>query len=558
MADTFQKPAEIESVSWLRQRLQRAAERRRATELSTLICVALSLAVLSVAGYELADWLVRFPRSVRLILTVGAFVTGILALRRHVPRWIPPPADADAMARLVEGEQERGGRKAHSRLVAAIEFGERHAIPGDSHLKNRVIREARTECADPCELRLHDPRHMRLARRLGMSAAVAGAVCLLFCPATTRVFLQRMFGLQVYYPTATTLDSVSWRPVAPARQNYPVKLTVKGRIPPSGTLHVRMSGRRSFDLPLLAAEGTNSFATIIPAPEKAFSFSFRMGDFESDSYDVRVAEPMYVKSGSVQVEPPAYTRQRKAKESLGSLTVPEGSLLRFSITPDREAHEVHLLVDNKPVPMRKHDDGSWLLSMEATNAFNYEIAMQDAYGMENADRLKHVLSIVPDAPPVVEVRQPKSDAFISIASLVPFEVQTRDDYGLVKLELAYDVQQRVNDKDVSVRKGVIPLERGAVTGKVASVEQILRAADLNLRAGQRIVFRVSVTDNRAGRPNVGQSAEVGLQVVEPDELKRVLSAEMTQMATLMRKLRDSERKQEQAIFQRLTAEGGKL
>jgi hypothetical protein len=282
-----------------------------------------------------------------------------------------------------------------------------------------------------------------------------------------------------------------------------------------------------------------------------------MGDFESDDYSVRVAEPMYVKRGVVQIAPPAYTGQRPATESLGHLTAPEGSRLKFTIVPDREARAVNLVADNRPVPLQQQEDGSWALSWEATNAFNYEIDMQDAYGMQNSDRLKRIVNIVPDAAPTIEVKQPKPDSFISAASLLPFEAQARDDYGLTRLELSYDIQQRVNDKDVSVRKGVVPLDHAVVTGKVASVEQILRAADWNVKPGQRIVFRVSATDNRPGHPNVGQSTEIGLQVVDPEELKRVLAAEMTQMSVLMRKLRDSEKKQELAISQRLLAEGAK-
>jgi hypothetical protein len=556
MTDTAQKPVDLASVSWLQQRLRQAAERRWAVACATLLCVSLALLVLGLAAYGLADWLVRFPRVVRMALTLGSIAAGIVALRRHVPRWIPRRVSDDLMARLAEQVQERDGRLAHSRLVAAIEFGERPGIPGDPQLKNRVIREARSECADPCDLRLHNPLHARLALRLGCAAAAAAVSCLAFFPGTSRVFLQRMLGAQVGYPTATTLGSVDWRPVAPARQNYPVKVTVSGRVPSSGMLRVRMPGRRSFDLPLLATGETNSFGTVIPAPEKPFTFTFRMGDFESNSYAVRVAEPLFVKSGSVQIEPPEYTRQRKAREPLGSFSVPEGSRLKFVIVPDREAREALLLADNSSLSLKKQEDGAWMLLLVATNSFSYEIAMEDAWGMQNADRLKRNVTVVPDAAPAVEMRQPKSDSFISVASLLPFEVQTRDDYGLTRLELAYDIQTRVNDKDVSLRKGVVALDRAAVTGRVASVEQILRAADLNVASGQRLVFRVSVLDNRPDRPNVGQSAEVSLQVVAPDELKRVLSAEMTQMASLMRKLRDSEKKQEEAISRRLLAEGG--
>ena len=557
MLETLTKSNEIASVSWLQQRLALAAERRRAVEIATLLCVSVALFLLCLAAYELADWLVKFPRSVRLVLTLGGLVAGVLALRRYVPRWIPRLDTPEKMARLVEQVQEREGRRVHSRLVASIEFGLRPEIPGDTQLKNRVIREARSECADPCALRLYSSRHLRLARNLGLAAAATAVVCLLVFPGTTRVFLQRMLGVQVAYPTATILGSVEWLPVAPARQNYPVRVVVRGRIPPSGMLQVHAPGRRMIELPLLMADGTNTFSTVIPSPEKSFTFSFRMGDFESERYVVRIAEPMYIKRGSVQVEPPAYTRQRQVTEALGSVSAPEGSRLTFVVAPDREAREVNLLADNRPLPLKRQGDGSWGVTLVATNSFTYEIAMLDTFGMQNADRLKRNVNIQPDMAPAVEVKQPRSDSFVSVASLVPFGVQLRDDYGLTRMELSFDIQQRVNDKDVSVRKGVVPLEHAAVTGKVASVEQMLRVADLNVVPGQRIVFRVSAYDNRPGNPNVGLSPEVGLQVVDPEELKRVLSAEMTQMATLMRKLRDSEKKQELAISQRLLGEGDK-
>ena len=285
--------AQIESVSWLQQRLQQAAERRRVIEAAALLCVSLALLVLSLVAYGLADWLVGFPRVVRVVLTLGGCAAGIFALRRHVPRWIPSrKPGADAMARLVEQVQERAGHKAHSRLVASIEFGARPGIHGDIRLKNRVIREARAECDDPCAMRLYNPRHLWLARRLGIAAAVAAVICLALFSGTTRVFLKRMFGVQIYYPTATVLAAVDWKPVAPARQNYSLKITVKGVVPSTGMLHVRMADRRTLELPLLPGDGTNVFGATIPAPEKSFSFTFRMGDFASERYDVRVAEPL--------------------------------------------------------------------------------------------------------------------------------------------------------------------------------------------------------------------------------------------------------------------------
>ena len=554
-----QDQGSIESVSWLQQRLRQASERRRMIEVATLVVVAISLMVVATGIYELADWLVRFPQSVRILITLGALGGGCLALNKKSPKWIPPKMDVDEMARHAEMMQEKDGKQAHSRMVAAIEFGERPKIPGDTELKNLVIRGARTECTDPCDLRLHNPKHVKVALRLALASVVVVLVATLAVPKTSRIFLWRLCGFNMQYPTSTKLVGVDWQQVAPARQNYPVRVTVAGKIPTSGLLHVRMSGRRTFDVPLQISDATTSsvFMAVVPSPDKPFSFTFRIGDFESERFSVHVAEPMYVKTGSIRVIPPAYTKQPSATEPLGGVTVVEGSQLRISVTPDRHAHRVEFVMDGKTLPMHDPAGDAWTLTLLATNSFNYAIAMSDEYDMANADQLKHGVVVIPDAAPTLDVKSPRSDTYISAASLVPFEVQAHDDYGLVRMSLEYEIFKHENDKDILLKKGQVKLDHAALSGKSAFVEQMVRAADLDLAAGQRLVFHLAATDNKPGAINVGRSPDIALLVVEPDELKRVLDGEMTQMATLMRKLRDSEKKQADAIFERIST-GEKL
>jgi hypothetical protein len=554
-----QDQGSIESVSWLQQRLRQASERRRAIEVTALGVVAISLVVVATGVYGLADWLVRFPQSVRGLITAGALAGGYLALKKKSPKWIPPKMDVDEMARHAELMQEKGGKQAHSRMVAAIEFGERPKIPGDTELKNLVIREARTECTDPCDLRLYNPKHVKVALRLGLAAVVVLLVATLVVPTTSRVFLWRLCCVNAQYPTSTKLAGVDWKRVAPARQNYPVLVTVSGKIPTSGLLHVRMSGRRTFDVPLQIGDATTGsvFMAVVPAPDKPFTFTFRIGDFESERYSVHVAEPMYVKTGSISVMPPAYTKQPSATEPLGGVTAVEGSQLRIVVTPDRPARKVEFVMDGKTLPLHDQPNGSWTLVLLATNSFNYAIAMSDEYDMANADQLKHGVVVIPDAVPTLDVKSPRSDTYISVASLVPFEVQAHDDYGLVQMSLEYEIFKHENEKDTLLKKGQVKLDHATLSGKSVFVEQMVRAADLNLAAGQRIVFHLAATDNKPGAINVGRAPDIALLVVEPDELKRVLDGEMTQMATLMRKLRDSEKKQADAIFERIST-GEKL
>jgi len=476
----------------------------------------------------------------------------VWTLRRHLPRWFPPITTADETARLAELAQERAGNKIYSRLVAAIEFGERPNIPGDMDLKNQVIREARSDCADPYTVRLHDPRHTWLAWRLGSAALVLLIVVVLTVPETALICLQRMGGALVSYPTLTHLVNVEWQQVSPARQNYPIRVTVSGRIPPPGVLHIHMSGRRNYDLPLAATDTPGVFSAVVPTPDKSFAFFFQLGDFESESYSVSLLEPMYVKKGTIFIQPPAYTQQPASSQMLGNLSVPDGSTVRFEIVPDRSAESVLWTVDGHATAMQRQSGGVWTLALSVTNSLCFEIDMQDSYGMGNSDRLKHNLLMLPDLAPVVEVRQPKSDGFISVASLLPFDLLARDDYGLIKLEINYDVVVRDNDVDTVIRQGSVSLDHGGVlTGRVVTVQQVVRVADLNLNAGQHVVFHVLAADNKPDHPNVGQASDVRLQVVTPDELKRVIEGEMTQTAALTRKLRDSETQQAETIAKRL-------
>ena len=70
----------------------------------------------------------------------------------------------------------------------------------------------------------------------------------------------------------------------------------------------------------------------------------------------------------------------------------------------------------------------------------------DEMGLENSDGASYYLNVVPDQPPKVEIKEPRSGAFKSNLSRISFEVDAKDDFKVESLKLVYKVyrSEKVN------------------------------------------------------------------------------------------------------------------
>jgi hypothetical protein len=547
----------VESVAWLQARLRLSARRYLRVETTAFCVVAVSLAVLGFGVYFLADFLVRFPRLVRILLTVGLTVAGGVWAVRVIRRWIVPHRTLDATARAVELAEERSGKMSHSTVVSALEFGERPDIPGAVSFKNLVIQAAHTKAPDPARVALHAASHVRLARRAGLAALVV-AIGLAAVWPRAGIFARRLCGFSAAYPTATRLMPAHWPRVAPARVDYPVVVTVSGRIPASGMLTVRPAEGRAFTVPM-TIQSNGTFAAAIQAPEASFSFSCELGDAETEPFKVTVHKAPLVRKVTATVTPPAYTGLPRRHESDDTVTVPEGSTVLFKVEPDSPVEVCAIEGGNRRIVCKPDEQGGWQGGGVFTDSWNYVVALTNAAGIGSGAASPRGIAVVRDAEPLVELRSPKpNSAVASIGSLV-FEFVARDDYGLTNAGVSYEVYEHRDNLHGAIEEMLVTtksLPSGpAVSGREAGVRFTKQVAELGLAPGQRLVVRGYAVDNRPTPGGQrGESDPASVTVVTPEELRSMLETELQQVGGLLQKLSDDEQRHSDVLRQRLSPE----
>ena len=548
--------ASIESVSWLDRRLQSALRKHNRIIITTFAVLAAALLSLTLFIYGILDFLVRFPQAVRIVLTLGLGISAVFLFRYGKRRLISLLKSNEDVVRRVEQVQARAGKSQRSLLISALEFGKKPEIGGSPSLKNRTIALAKEKCVNPAKVRIYDVIYMRRVARISGLALVAGLLTVWKAGGHAETFMARLLGVNAAYPTATRIVEVRWKPDAPMRVDYPVALRVEGELPDAGNMRVKLGGR-SFSLPLKPVpEETGLYKAIVTTPLESFSFNFRLGDYRSRKYEVNIRPPPMIVSSSIIVHPPPYTGQPKQTVPLESLEVPEGSMVKFQAVPNVPITECRLLLGKTNIVMQKTGKGyETEIAAEASHPFS--VHFKDAFGVVNKDVPRYYLSVKPDETPAVTIRNPQSDVFRSNLSRVDFAVVAEDDYALKDLRLDYRICRPLpggdsveEEKEKVTGKGSIPL--GSVEGRKEAVKRLSRLVrEFKARPGDRIAVQAVAMDNRKDTGGEGRSAELSLYVVSPEELRNIIAKEKEQVINLLAKLRDDEKRQYEALEERL-------
>ncbi len=546
----------VASVAWLEQRMEAGRLRYNVSMALRLALWAAALLILVLFAYGTLDFLVRFPALVRLAATTVLLAAFALHVVRAKRRFLRRIETVEEVARQVERVKARQGQTQHSLLIAAIEFGQRLKIPGSNSLKNEAIRLARERCVNPARVNLYDPLFTRRLRRAVGPAILALLFAFGWAPQHAAVFLARMAGLNVGYPTATRLAEVRYEPHAPVRMDYPIAVRVEGRLPGAGALRVFSDGGGVFSLPLEAAEGESGlYHALLATPIESFAFSFRLGDYRSQRYTVTLRPPPRVAEGAIEVHPPAYTGQEPRKIHMGSLDVPEGSRVAFRVKPTTPVASCVLAMGDTNIAMRAADDG-YECEMVADRSTPFQARLVDVFGIENREEARHFLSVVRDTPPSVEIVRPGADTFRSNLSRVQFAVAAQDDYALDKVTLRYVVyrstsQTRTSDDDEKpVGKGEIEVP-GADGRRDFARPLMLAVRDFQARAGDRVAVSAVARERRTGEPRETISREVSVFLVSDEELRAIIERERLQVDRLLVKLRDDEKRHWETLGERI-------
>jgi hypothetical protein len=212
----------------------------------------------------------------------------------------------------------------------------------------------------------------------------------------------------------------------------------------------------------------------------------------------------------LRIVPPAYTGLPARDEASLDAKAPQGSRLQWTLHFEPQPIAADLVFhDNTRVALTR-DGGDWSVARNLDKSLLYRVSPSGAEH-QPAPPL-HRLDAISDAPPQVKVLVPER----SLSLVTPgqrnwalsFEVS--DDYGV-----AANAQLRVTlaqgeGENITFRERTLDL-RGTGNGKLKRFSPQLDLAALGFSTGDDLIAQLTVTDNRAPRPQTVRSPSLILR-----------------------------------------------
>jgi hypothetical protein len=208
----------------------------------------------------------------------------------------------------------------------------------------------------------------------------------------------------------------------------------------------------------------------------------------------------------LDIEAPDYTGLPARAENALEGKVPEGSRLRWHIQFNPEPTSAVLRFhDGSEIPLKRVET-DWRAETTLTQSTLYRIAITSAPALAE-DRL-YRLDAIADQPPEIRVSAP--DKTLTLLDdgqrnwLLDFEVS--DDYGIGEARLAITLAQGSGEQvTVSERSEQLRAEAGG-DSRHHRYRRHLDLASLAFAAGDDLIVRLLVSDERKPKPNVARSA----------------------------------------------------
>jgi hypothetical protein len=219
-------------------------------------------------------------------------------------------------------------------------------------------------------------------------------------------------------------------------------------------------------------------------------------------------EPQLVER-HLDIESPAHTGLPNRSEDTLDAKFPAGSQLRWRLVFEPQPASVELAFHDGSRIALAQADGAWTAERRIDRSALYRVAI-DGEAAGSATPL-HRLEAIADRPPTIRVLAPTQAVTLIEAGqrqwLLEFEAS--DDYGLGPSRLQVTLAQG-GGENVTVTERSFPL-RGQGDARQRRYSHRLDLAELGLAAGDDVIVRLGIDDNRKPTPNSARSASLILR-----------------------------------------------
>jgi hypothetical protein len=234
-----------------------------------------------------------------------------------------------------------------------------------------------------------------------------------------------------------------------------------------------------------------------------------------------------ITAARLAIVPPAYTGLPERTESSLDGRVPEGAQLTWQLTLSTEPAAVALEFHDGTRTALARDGTRWTGTRTLAQSALYRVVVDGAPPV--APDTLHRLDATPDQPPEVRVTAPDKTLTLLEADQKTWELafEGSDDYGLGDATLAITLAQGTGENLTFKEQSIVLTGDG--DARQRRYRHTLDLGSLGIHAGDDVIVKLALADNRAPTPNVTRSASFILRW--PPEA----SAESAGMDGLVRK-----------------------
>jgi hypothetical protein len=474
----------------LKSRLRTVHRREQGLNLTMgLLSLCNWIAILFLVGFAI-DWLIRLPAFVRMIVLVPLLVFPIVVAWRSGWRFFKPWFSFPRTALKVEGHYQ----DFESLLVSGVQLSEAKAVSGTSTAMTARTVERANEAANKVDIGEVVPFN-----RIGVpglfGCLLLASLCAfaaldfpLFKTAVTRLFTP---WIALEYPTRTLIEVEDGERIVKEGEGLRLVAKISGEIPDSAKIILRTGKGKPRERTLAITGGVCEYEA--QTVFRSFDFRISAGDARSPWQTVRVVSAPRIERAEVTLEFPEYTQRPAETVEALTLTVPEGTTIKWKLSLDRSVDEAEFRpAEGEAQPLDIGADGrSVTMQQVAAGSRSYSFGWVDKEHGFTFSSPRHYLQVAPDRAPSVAFTSPAGNLFATLERNLDFAFRGRDDHGIGEAVIAYRL-----DKAGEV-KVALPAPKQS-DGSEQQIDWNYREALPDLAIGETVTFAIELADRYPG------------------------------------------------------------
>jgi len=278
-------------------------------------------------------------------------------------------------------------------------------------------------------------------------------------------------------------------------------------------LYLREKTEQWKRVPMRVDESTIDYLYYLPGVVNDISYYVDSGEGRSRQYQIKVFDLTRVETIDVDFIFPEYTGiENKTEKNGGDIIAPEGTEVRLQITFNGPIQQSALKFEDGTIIDLSHSNNVATGAFTVAKDTTYVVDAFDQEGRHIENPVQYLVRSTPDLPPEITVNMPGRDLKVMALEEVSIAVTARDDFGMTKLALNYNIagnfEQNVNFLDAE----------GKDAPRTMDSSMIIYLEDLQVVPGDFIAYFLTAEDNNdIDGPSEVLSDIYFLEVISTDE-----------------------------------------